>query len=108
VLGAFQEVEDALSQVRLLAVENNQQGSALAAARQTLRSDMNLYNDGATNFLDVAIAQAEELHSEQADVDLRTRRAQADLALIRALGGGWDVRDLPDFEHGPLLEAANP
>jgi outer membrane protein TolC len=105
VLGAFQEVEDALSQQRLLAAENQQEGRALAAARQTLSADTNLYNDGATNFLDVVIAQAEELHSEQADVDLRTRRAQADLALVRALGGGWKVQDLPDFKHGPLLEA---
>jgi NodT family efflux transporter outer membrane factor (OMF) lipoprotein len=105
VLGAFQEVEDALSQQRLLAAENQQEGRALAAARQTLSGGTNLYNDGATNFLDVVIAQAEELHSEQADVDLRTRRAQADLALVRALGGGWNVQDLPDFKHGPLLEA---
>jgi multidrug efflux system outer membrane protein len=66
---------------------------------------MTLYKDGATNFLDVVIAQAEELQSEQADVDLRTRRAQADLSLVRALGGGWDVRDLPDYRHGALLEA---
>ncbi len=105
VLGAFQEVEDALSQQRLLAMEAQQEGSALAASRQTLTADMNLYKDGATNFLDVVIAQAEELQSEQADVDLRTRRAQADLSLVRALGGGWDVRNLPDFSHGSLLEA---
>jgi NodT family efflux transporter outer membrane factor (OMF) lipoprotein len=105
VLGAFQEVEDALSQQRLLAVEAQQEGSALAASRQTLSADLTLYKDGATNFLDVVIAQAEELQSEQADVDLRTRRAQADLSLVRALGGGWDVRDLPDYRHGALLEA---
>jgi outer membrane protein TolC len=35
----------------------------------------------------VVTAQAEELQSEQADVDLRTRRAQADLSIVRALGG---------------------
>jgi len=105
VLGAFQDVEDALSQRRLLAIENQEEGQALAAARQTLAADMNLYKDGATNFLDVVIAHAEELRSEQADIDLRTRRAQADLALVRALGGGWDVHSLPDFKHGPLLAA---
>jgi NodT family efflux transporter outer membrane factor (OMF) lipoprotein len=105
VLSAFQDVEDALSQQRLLATESQQEGRALAAARQTLSADTTLYQDGATNFLDVAIAQTEELHSEQADVDLRTRRAQADLALVRALGGGWNVQDLPDFTHGHLLDA---
>ncbi len=100
VLSAFQDVEDALSQQRLLAIESQQEGHALAAARQTLNADTNLYQDGATNFLDVVIAQAEELRSEQADVDLRTRRAQADLALVRALGGGWNVQNLP---VGPLV-----
>jgi outer membrane protein TolC len=70
-----------------------------------LNADTTLYQDGATNFLDVVIAQAEELQSEQANVDLRTRRAQADLALVRALGGGWNVQNLPDFKHGPLLDA---
>jgi NodT family efflux transporter outer membrane factor (OMF) lipoprotein len=107
ILGAFQEVEDALSQQRLLAVENEQEGRALQAARQTLNSDTTLYKDGATNFLDVVVAQEAELQSEQADVDLRTRRAQADLSLVRALGGGWTVHDLPDFKHGPMLEATN-
>jgi NodT family efflux transporter outer membrane factor (OMF) lipoprotein len=106
VLAAFQEVEDALAQQRLLAAEAGQEGRALAASRQTLAADVNLYKDGATNFLDVVIAQAEELHAEQADIDLRTRRVLADLSLVRALGGGWDVHTLPDFKHGPLLEAS--
>jgi NodT family efflux transporter outer membrane factor (OMF) lipoprotein len=103
ILSAFQDVEDALSQQHLLAIETQQEGRALAAARQTLNAATNLYNDGATNFLDVVIAQAEELHAEQAHVDLRTRRTEADLALVRALGGGWNVHDLPDFKHRPLL-----
>jgi outer membrane protein TolC len=43
------------------------------------------------------VAQTSELQSEQAATDLRTRRVQAAVALIRALGGGWNVRDLPSF-----------
>jgi outer membrane protein TolC len=39
------------------------------------------------------------LQAEQADVDLRTRRELAALALIRALGGGWSVHDLPALKH---------
>jgi NodT family efflux transporter outer membrane factor (OMF) lipoprotein len=97
VLDAFQQVEDALAQRRLLAQEATQEDRAVQAARQTLSMDNTLYHDGATNFLDVVVAQAAELQSEQADVDLRTRRVQADLTLIRALGGGWRRADLPDF-----------
>jgi NodT family efflux transporter outer membrane factor (OMF) lipoprotein len=104
VLGAFQDVEDSLAQRRLLADESAQEDSALRAARRTLGMDMNLYRDGATDFLDVVVAQATELQSEQMDVDLRTRRLHADLSLIRALGGGWRRKDLPDFTHN-LLQA---
>ena len=106
VLDAFQQVEDALAQRRFLAKEAAQEDSALQAARRTLEMDNTLYRDGATNFLDVVVAQAEELRSEQAYVDLRTRQRQADLSLIRALGGGWRRRDLPNFKAHTLQTAA--
>ena len=102
VLTAFQDVEDALSQLRLLGEETRQQDAAVNAARQTVTMTTNLYKDGATSFLDVVVAQTAELQSEQAATDLRTRRVQADVDLVRALGGGWTVRDLPDFKGGLL------
>jgi NodT family efflux transporter outer membrane factor (OMF) lipoprotein len=105
VLGAFQDVEDALAELRLLTDEIGQQAAAVRAARQTVDMTMKLYRDGATNFLDVVIAQTAELQSEQAITDLRTRRVQADVALVRALGGGWNLRDLPDFKGKSLLSA---
>ena len=100
VLTAFQNVEDALSTLRLLAQEASQQDAAVRAARQTVVMTTNLYKDGATSFLDVVVAQTAELQSEQAATDLRTRRMQAELELVRALGGGWNVRDLPTFKVG--------
>ena len=99
VLAAFADVEDALSQQRLLATETSQQAAALQAARQTLAMTTNLYKDGATNFLDVVVAQTEELQTEQAATDLRTRRTQAVVQMVRALGGGWNVSQLPSFRR---------
>jgi NodT family efflux transporter outer membrane factor (OMF) lipoprotein len=99
VLSAFQEVEDALSQRRLLAQESAQEQSAVTAAQQTVAMTTNLYKDGATSFLEVVVAQTEELQAEQNSVDLRTRRLQASLALIRALGGGWTRAELPALKH---------
>jgi NodT family efflux transporter outer membrane factor (OMF) lipoprotein len=98
VLSAFQEVEDALSQLRLLATERKQEADAVAAAQQTVTMTTNLYKDGATSFLEVIVAQTAELQAEQTDVDLRTRRMQSCIDLIRALGGGWDRRDLPSLK----------
>jgi NodT family efflux transporter outer membrane factor (OMF) lipoprotein len=95
VLAAFQDVEDALSQLRLLAQETGQEQLAVDAARQTVAMTTNLYKDGATNFLDVVVAQTAELQAEQTDVDLRTRRMQACVALVQALGGGWTRSDMP-------------
>ncbi len=95
ILAAFQEVEDALSQIRLLATEAAQEDAAVAAAKQTVRMTTSLYQDGATNFLEVVVAQTAELQAEQDAVDLRTRRAQSAISLIRALGGGWTRDDLP-------------
>lgn len=101
VLTAFQEVEDALSDLHRFADEARQQDAAVRAAQQTVTMTTNLYKDGATSFLDVVVAQTAELQSEQVATDLRTRRVQADVRLVRALGGGWNVSDLPDFRGGP-------
>ena len=103
VLSAFQEVEDALSQLRLLKAEAVQQEAAVEAARRTVQMTTNLYKDGATSFLEVVVAQTEELQAEQNEVDLRTRLLQANVGLVRALGGGWSRQDLPALK--PLMAA---
>ncbi len=102
VLTAFQDVEDALSQRRLLGEETRQLDAAVRASEQTVNMATHLYRDGASNFLDVVVAQTAELQAEQAATDLRTRRVEADVELVRALGGGWDVGDLPDFKGDKL------
>ena len=95
VLAAFQDVEDNLALIRLLGQEQKQQDAAVAAAQQTLAMSLNLYRDGAINFLDVVVAQTAALQAEETATDLRTRHLQASIGLIRALGGGWSRQDLP-------------
>ena len=96
VLAAFQQVEDALAQIRLLGQEYDQEKAAVTAAQRTVTMTTNLYKDGATSYLEVVVAQTSELQTEQTMVDLRTRRTEAAIALVRALGGGWTRADLPD------------
>jgi NodT family efflux transporter outer membrane factor (OMF) lipoprotein len=101
VLNAFGEVEDQLAVLHYLGTEQQQQDAAVQAAQQTLTIAMNLYKDGATNFLDVVVAQTAELQAEQLALDLHTRRVLASVALIRALGGGWDRTTLTMHNNAP-------
>jgi NodT family efflux transporter outer membrane factor (OMF) lipoprotein len=89
VLDAFREVEDELALLYWLGDELGQEQHAVADAQHTLTMSLALYKDGATNFLDVVIAQTAELQAERAALDIRTRRLEASVSLIRALGGGW-------------------
>jgi len=69
--------------------------AAVAAAQRSVNMALALYRDGAENYLQVVVAQTAELTAEQTALDLRTRRLQASVGLIRATGGGWTVAELP-------------
>ncbi|ARN83478.1 hypothetical protein B1812_07645 [Methylocystis bryophila] len=91
VLLAYQEVEDSLSNLHWLAGEQRSLDSASNAAQKVLDISLTLYRDGATNYLDVVIAQTTLLEAQRAALEVRTRRLEANVALIVALGGGWSV-----------------
>ncbi|WP_298747863.1 efflux transporter outer membrane subunit [uncultured Brevundimonas sp.] len=89
VLEAFREVEDAMTAARDLAEQAVQQHRAADAARRTEALALVLYEEGASDFLDVVTAQTAALESERAALAVETSRMQAAVALIRALGGGY-------------------
>ncbi len=95
VLTAFQEVEDQLVAVRLLAREEAQQAAAVAAAERSLKLAESRYQGGITTYLEVVISQSVALSNERAAVDLLTRRMTASVNLVRALGGGFDAVQNP-------------
>jgi len=95
VLGAFQDVEDALAQLHYYGIEEQDDQRALAAAQRTLDMSFALYKDGAANFLEVVVAQESLLGAQQLLLQLQTQYLQSGVRLIRALGGGWSEQELP-------------
>jgi NodT family efflux transporter outer membrane factor (OMF) lipoprotein len=94
-LRAFQEVEDQLAAVRLLAREEKQQAAAVAAAENALKLAENRYQGGITTYLEVVTAQTVALSNERAAVDILTRRMVASVDLVKALGGGFEAAKVP-------------
>ena len=94
-LTAFQQVEDNLAVLRILAGESQQQHNATAAAEETLRIFMNRYAGGIDTYLNVVTSQTTALSNEQNDIDIRRRQLDASVLLIKALGGDWNVNKLP-------------
>jgi len=95
VLAAFQQVEDNLSLLNNLGRQAVQDQAAVREANRTLTIAMNLYVDGAVNYLEVAVAQEQLLNLQVSLVTLQSRRQLASVQLVRALGGGWSNGELP-------------
>lgn len=89
VLTAFQEVEDALVAVQLLAQEERVQQLAGKAAADALEQVTNQYRAGTVSILNLITAQATLLQTRRTLVDLRQRQLVASVQLIKATGGGW-------------------
>jgi NodT family efflux transporter outer membrane factor (OMF) lipoprotein len=95
VLTAFQQVEDNLAALRILQREIGQQDTAVASAQRLLGIATNRYQLGLDPYLDVITAQTALLSAQQTAVTLRLQQLTAAVQLIEALGGGWDVSQMP-------------
>lgn len=102
VLAAFQQVEDDLSAQTLLAEEEAKQEAALEAARRSLTIAQNRYEAGLVTYLQVATAQAAALDRERVVILLRGQRFVTAVALVKALGGGWQETEAPYIWHTPI------
>jgi NodT family efflux transporter outer membrane factor (OMF) lipoprotein len=95
VLGAFQTVEDELVALRVLEQEYEVRVQAETAAKQVQQLALNEYRAGLVNYTTVVTDQALALTASQNVLTVLQQRLQASVALVQALGGGWDVKELP-------------
>ena len=89
-ISAFQDVEDELAAQDLLASELAGQNAALTSAQHTLEVANNRYRAGLVTYLEVVTAQSAELDLQRTVVELEGERRVAAVALVKALGGGWE------------------
>ena len=91
VLVAFREVEDNLSELRILQNQTVTQAEAVKASTRAASLSRTQYQEGAINFLDVIDAERTVLQAQRAAVQLAGLQAVSTVDLIRALGGGWST-----------------
>jgi NodT family efflux transporter outer membrane factor (OMF) lipoprotein len=96
-LEAFQQVEDNLAALRILEQETTQQKQAIEEAQHNIRLFTDLYEGGAEPYLQVVTAETVELQNERNEIDILRRQMDASVLLIKALGGGWNVSQLPQM-----------
>lgn len=95
VLNAFREVENHLSEQRLLAEQEVQQDIAAEAASRATELAQLRYDEGETNYFEVTDSQRSSLAAERAALQIKGQRFITTVDLIRALGGEWDMREQP-------------
>jgi NodT family efflux transporter outer membrane factor (OMF) lipoprotein len=104
VLTAFQQVEDQLAALRILAQEATVQDAAVASAREAVRVLNNQYLAGTVAYTSVIVAEQTALGDAETALTIRQDRLVASASLIQALGGGWNATQLPS--RGRIEEAA--
>lgn len=103
VLTGFQQVEDNLAALKVLADEARAEDDAVQAAQRSLDVSTYQYKAGVASYLQVITAQTVALQDQVAAVNILTRRMTASVLLIEALGGGWNASTLPtvqELTHG--------
>jgi NodT family efflux transporter outer membrane factor (OMF) lipoprotein len=92
---AFNEVEDKLSDLRILEQEESAQRTAVADAQHSLDVSNRRYKGGVTTYLEVLTAESTLIQNQRTQATLRSRRFASSIELVRALGGGWDASQIP-------------
>jgi NodT family efflux transporter outer membrane factor (OMF) lipoprotein len=95
VLVAFREVEDNLAALRILNQEADAEAEAVISAQRQLSVSTKRYKGGVTTYLEVLTAQTAQLANQRTQADISTRQFAASVALVKAVGGGWNASQLP-------------
>lgn len=93
VLVAFKETEDALSGVRTAKGQAGAQDQAASAAQRAYRVAKLQYDNGFIGYLERIDTERSLLASQRGQARARADEYVATITLIRALGGGWEIKN---------------
>jgi outer membrane protein, multidrug efflux system len=93
VISAFSDVETSLNQVAHLTQQEQYLTDEVNAASEAFRISEIQYREGVADLLTVLQSQQTLFTAQDLLVQTKLARAQADVGLFKALGGGWSEAD---------------
>ncbi len=96
VLTAFEDVENDLSGLRILASQAKALDKAVHDAIRGTEIALAEFEAGTVDYTTVALAQETQIADQQSALNVQQSRLLAAVALIGDLGGGWSERELHD------------
>jgi NodT family efflux transporter outer membrane factor (OMF) lipoprotein len=106
LLRAVREVADEVSTLRSIERQQASQADALTAAESSYSLATDRYRAGLGTLLTVLSAEGSVLTQRRATTDLKARHLNAEVALIKALGGGFKEDDIA--ATSPIASSSSP
>ena len=104
LIEAIHEVGDQLVSIHSIDRQMTEQRSALAAADNAYELSLQRYRAGLGTYLNVLAAETAVIAQRRAGADLRARAIDAQVLLVRALGGGFSATDEPLVSTAPTSQ----
>jgi NodT family efflux transporter outer membrane factor (OMF) lipoprotein len=106
VLTAFQNVEDDLAGLRILAQQAEVLDAAMRDATRGAEIAFNEYQAGTVDYTTAATARATQLSTQQSALNVRQQRLLDAVSLIGDIGGGWSASELGGAPKSALQSSA--
>ena len=107
MLSGFEQVEDEIATLRILEQQAAVEEAAVKAAREAEALTLNQYKAGTVPYSSVITAQTTRLAAEETALTVLSSRLQASVALIEALGGGWERTSCRGKRSAPAASRYN-
>ncbi len=105
VLDAVHDAADQISSLRSIALQRAQQAGAQTAAEAAYDLAAQRFKAGLSTYLTVLNAESSVLNQRRQAVDLKARALDVQIALIRALGGGYSTDAIAENTNDAMTVA---